>query len=164
MSNARLALWVIALAVGFFAVAVARRPNPTALALLLAFAASQVGLPHDLYACPDALTIAFIMMKSQRCYLEGDGWWHEIKCLVLERSPADAFILLSFPLAWGIYVSDLHHFYWWWSLTIIAVAQFIAAGSEPLLQLLRDRRNADMAICPPAQSGDLLVAFGRRLA
>jgi hypothetical protein len=143
MSDAQLSLWAIAIAVGFSS---AWR-NPTALALVLAFAVSQLGLPHDYYVFPDVFTIFIIALK-----------------VVLPReavcSAADRFILFSLPLSWIIYVSEntIPHFYWWWSLTIIAFAQFLAAGMEPFFHK-SIRRDADAVNRPPVRPGPLLFVY-----
>src|SRR5688572_17790646 len=118
MSTPQIILWVTALAVGVPALFFGR--NPTAGALFLAFAASQFGLPHEYYAWPDAFTIFVIILKRE--WLRADIFTF-----------SDLFILLSFPLSWAIYIMEgqIPHFYWWWSLMIIALTQFVAAGLEP---------------------------------
>ena len=124
MSVPQLILWTTALAVG---VPSAWR-NPTAGALVLAFVFSQFGLPHTLYAYPDAFTIFVIFMKKE--------WLRAPTC-----TTADRFILASFPVSWCVYVleADMIYFYWWWSLALIAIAQFLAAGLESASPYLRRR-------------------------
>jgi len=143
MSNAQTVLWVIAVAVGLFS---AWR-NPTALALLLAFAASEAGLPIELYTFPDILTGALIFMKP-RYRPCPDYWdlstWEMLKCLLGERTPADRIILLTLPVAWYFYIADIHPYYQYWWLYWIAVVQFAAAGLEPILPFIL-RRFADAA-------------------
>lgn len=118
MSTAQLSLWVLATTVGFtFFV----KRNPTVVALLLAFAASEAGLPLEYYPWSDVVVIAIIMTK-------------------FERSLADRFVILAYPLAWCSYVFDepLSNPQWW-HLAIIFVAQSAVVGLEPLFPYLRRR-------------------------
>lgn len=122
MSAPALILWLAALAVGF---ASAWR-NPTALALVLAFAASQAGLPLEKYIYSDVAVIAIIIAKRQ-------------------RSQADWFVMLCYLLAWRSYVFDAPLSYdQWWNLFWVAIAQFFAVGFEALETFLR---------ASPARSG-----------
>jgi uncharacterized membrane protein len=148
MSTPQIILWTIALGVGV----PSAWKNPTAGALVLAFIVSQFGLPHAFYAYPDAFTIFVIFMKKE--------WLRAETCPL-----ADRFILASIPASWLVYILEgqILHFYWWYALWFIALAQFLAAGAEAAFPHIR-RRIADALACPPAWPGDLLVVFGRRLA
>jgi hypothetical protein len=127
MSTPQIILWATALVVGV----PSAWKNPTAGALVLAFVVSQFGLAHVYYAFPDAFTIFVIAMKNV-----GAG----------SSTPADRFILLSLPLGWIIYVLEgqIPHFYWWYALWFLALAQFAAAGLEPAIPFIR-RRYAEAA-------------------
>lgn len=154
MSNAQLTLWVIALAVGF----TSAWRNPTALALLLAFAVSEAGLPPAFYAWPDILTLALIFSKPRYRPCE-DYWdlstWEQLKCILTERGPTDRFVMLSIPMAWYFYAPVLSYSQYW-SLYYIAVAQFLVVGFEGLTFILR--RPAETTSRPPFE-GPLLVAY-----
>jgi hypothetical protein len=122
-------MWVVALVVGAFF-----WKNPTAGALLLAYVVAELGLPIKYFTIPDIVTMAVIFAKPR--YRPCASYWDlsigaQLRCLITERTPADRFILLSIPLAWCIYSPVLTHSQWW-SLWIIAVAQFLAAGWESL--------------------------------
>lgn len=137
MSTPQLILWVAALAVGLSCL---RTRNLTALALVIAFAVSEAGLPLEYYVYSDAFVIAAIFAKFQ--------------C-----SPADRFVLLTYPVAWFFYVADAPgSSAQWWHLATIAMFQFAAVSAEPLIPYIR-RRYAEAANSPPDQ-GFMRVAFG----
>lgn len=118
MSTAQLILWVISIAVG---ISCFRTRNPTALALVLAFAVSEAGLPLNYYAWSDVVVISIAMAK-------------------FERSPADWFIIACYPLAWLSYVFDTPFSHaQWWHLFWIAVLQFFAVGADTLQAFFRAR-------------------------
>jgi hypothetical protein len=148
MSGPELSLWIIAIAVGFFAAVIGK--NPTALALVLAFAASQLGLPHEFYAWPDAFTIFVIIMK------------HEFGDTNHPFPTTDRFILLSVPVSWVVYILEgsIPYATWWWSLTLICYAQFAAAGAEPFIPYMR-RRYAEASASPPSHGLMLAYPGGR---
>jgi hypothetical protein len=161
MSLPHALMWAIVLVVG---VPSAWR-NPTAGALVLCWVFSEGlwaltgnGLAVAYYAYPDAFVIAVIFAKPEWCNLGWDrGWLLELKCILLERSPCDRIILLSYPVVWTLYVVGIAPYYQWWSLYWIAVAQFVVAAWEPLSKLLRSR--AEAADRQPDYPGDLLVAY-----
>ncbi len=155
MSDTQLSLWVVAIAVGLFS---AWR-NPTALALLLAFAASERGLPTEFYIYPDVITIAVIFCKPDyRPCPDYSTVWHQLLCILTERSPSDRIVLLTMPAAWYLYVTAIDPYYQWWGLYWLAMAQFAAAGTAPLTDTFIRRRNADAVNSPPPW-GSLLVAY-----
>lgn len=158
MSVPHLIMWAIALAVGFSS---AWR-NPTALALVVAFAAAEAGLPPEYYIIPDITTLALIFTKPRYrpCPTYWDlSAWERFKCILLERSPADRFVMLSFPMAWYFYAPVLSYSQYW-ALYYIAVAQFVVVCSEPLFSVAC-RRNADVASQePPCSRNGMEAAFG----
>ena len=157
MSAPELILFAIVAVVG---IPSARR-NPTAAALVGAWAFSEAlylytgsGLETEYFAFPDCVVIAVIMVKRPHCTFDmPPNWLAEFKCLLFERSPADRFILLTYPVAWFFYVADAAPFYTYWALWLIAVAQFAAAGREALPAFFR--RNADAATFPSEKPGSL---------
>lgn len=162
MSNPQLSLWLAAIAVGMFS---AWR-NPTALALLLAFVASERGLPLDYYVYPDILTLTVIFCKPEYAPCADYGTvWHQLKCVITERSPSDRIVMLSLPAAWFFYVAPVDPNLQWWSLYGLAMIQFAAVIIDHVPDLFSRRRNAD-AVPPPDHLGSLLVAYfaGGRLA
>jgi hypothetical protein len=107
-----------------------------------------------------------------------------LKCILLERSPADRIVVLIFPLMWALYAAPIHDYYRWWSLYWLVIAQFIAAGWEGYAKLIQwvkakqqrrnpiidrhlvvipfplQRRGADAVRKTPETSGALLTAIG----
>lgn len=161
MSTTELGMWAVALAIG---VPSAWR-NPTAAALVLSFVFSNLvyvftgnGLAVEAYLFPDIAVIAIIFCKkNHRDYPLQGGDWHQLKCLWLERSPADRIVLSIFPLMWIGYVADVDPYYKYWALYWLAIIQFLAAGVEGFLKLTRRARAASETLAPP---GDVF----RRLA
>ncbi len=160
MSTPHLLMWAIVLVVG---VPSAWR-NPTAAALVLCWVVSEGiyaltgnGLAVEYFAYPDIFVIAIIFAKPEcRDLSPYASTWHQMKCVLLERSPSDGFILLSYPVVWTLYVAGLHPYYQYWALYLISVAQFLAAGWESLSKHLR--RHAEAREHPPEQ-GPLLFAL-----
>jgi hypothetical protein len=161
MSLPELVLWAVVLAVG---IPSAWR-NPTAGALVLCWVVSQTiyaltgnGLAVEYYAYPDIFVIAVIFAKREYCNLRPyRSTFHQLACVVLERSPADRFILLSYPVVWYFYTATSTPHLQYWALYLLSVAQFLAAGAESLSKSIR---------CPaeekvPRDEGDLLFAFPR---
>ena len=101
----------------------------------------------------DWFVIAVIMAKPEACnFRPYTGFWHQIRCIALERSKWDQRVMMLFGAAWVVYATlprDGAAF--WWSLFAIAVLQFIAAAAEPLLKW-REARKAKRAEpdIPPA--------------
>lgn len=137
--------------------------NPTAAALVLAWLAGQGiylvtgdNLPVEYYVFPDAVVIAVIASKFEWCNLAPyRGLWHQLSCLLLERSPADRIVLAIFPLMWLLYLSPLDPFHTWYALWGLVLAQFVAAGIEAFQSY---RRGADAAD-QPDEPGALLIAY-----
>lgn len=163
MQLEELILWAVALLIG---VPSAWR-NPTSAALVISWVVSQAiylitgnGLAVEYYIFPDIFTLAVIMAKREYCNLRPyTSIWHQLKCLLLERSPADRFIMVSYLFVWALYVAPVAPYQQYWGLWIIAIAQFLAAGWESFLIY---RRHAEALECPPDNSGLLLVAAGGR--
>jgi hypothetical protein len=137
MSLPQLILWIAAIAVGFSSV----WRNPTALALVLAFAASEAGLPPKYFMFPDIFTLAMIFAKPR--YQPCPAYWMlttwgQLKCIVAERSPSDRFVMFSLPMAWAFYAPVLSH-QQYWALWWVATAQFLVVGLEPVLPFIRRR-------------------------
>lgn len=160
MSFPHMLMWATVLAVGVLS---AWR-NPTAGALVLSwivveaiFVATGNNLAVEYYIFPDIFVLAVIFAKPRyhpcEHYL---GTWHQIKCLLLERTPSDRVVMLIYPCMWVVYVADIHPYYAWWGLYALVLAQFFAAAWESL-QLIR--RDADAVDRLPVTPGDLLVAY-----
>lgn len=153
-------LWAVALAVGF----PAAWRNPTALALLGAlivtkaiYLATGNGLAVDYYIFPDVAVLAVIFAKREFCNLRPyRSTLHQLKCVLLERSPADRVVMLIYPLEWTIYCSSMHDYYVWWLLWGLSIIQFLAAGWEGFPKLRSTRAVSET----PHSSDDVF----RRLA
>lgn len=114
--------------------------NPTAAALVVSWLFSESlflltgnGLALEYFVFPDIAVIAVIFCKRdwKPCETYRSAW-HQLKCVLLERSPSDRLIVCSYPICWALYVSDIDPYYQWWGLFHISVAQFLAAGWEAL--------------------------------
>lgn len=127
-------MWAVALLIG---IPSAWR-NPTSAALVIGWAVSEGiylitgdGLAIEFYPFLDVFVLAVILAKVEHCNLRPyRSIWHCLACVLLERSPADRFIMLTYLLVWPLYVVPIDPFYQYWGLWIIAVAQFLAAGCE----------------------------------
>jgi hypothetical protein len=134
MSTPALIMWAVVLLVG---VPSAWR-NPTAAALVLCWIFGEVvfvltgnSLPVKYYAYPDIFVIAVIFAKgAYQCQYPYRSLWHQLECIVLERSPADRVVMLIFPVMWALYISALHPYYLWYALWGLTIVQFLAAGWE----------------------------------
>ena len=151
MSLAQLTLLAVVLTVGV----PSAWKNPTAGALVLCWVFSETlylltgdGMAVQFYAYPDVLVIAVIFAKREWCNLDSNGWLTELKCVLLERSPCDRLILLSYPVVWWLYVAPIAHYYQYWALWTISIAQFFAAGFEAFQKVMR-ARSAREKIDPP---------------
>jgi len=140
------------------------RRNPTAAALVGAWFVTKViylvtgdSLPVQFFVFPDIGVITIILCKPeyQPCE-EYRSIWHQLWCILAERSPSDRVVMLIFPIEWGIYVSTLGAVSVWWLLWGLSILQFLAAGAEPLAEYLH-RRDADAAETPGP--GAMLVAY-----
>lgn len=161
MSLPHLLMWTIVLAVGV----PSAWKNPTAGALVLCWVVSEGiyaltgnGLATEYFLYPDFFVIAVIMMKPEACNLRPyRGPWHQLKCMLLERSVPDRIVMLLFPLAWYFYAATIHPYYQYWALFYIAIAQYLVAGWEGFSKLRRTRAVSET---PDHSSGDVF----RRLA
>lgn len=141
--------------------------NPTAAALVIAWIAGRVIylvtgdiMPLAYYPFLDVFVIAVVMAKKEyRNQQPYRGFWHQLACILLERSPADRVILLIFAAQWCFYLAPLHQYYVWWSLWTLTIAQFLAAGLESFSIY---RRDLGAASDTPADPGALLVAYESR--
>lgn len=143
-------MWAVA-SVGLVAFLTGR--NWTAGALVVAWLAAQFvylvtgdNLPVHFYLYPDLFVLGVIMAKAEafdcRPYR---GTWHQLKCVLLERSVADRIVMLIFPVQWMLYVSALHPFYVWYALWALTIAQFAAASIESFLTYRRARAVTDLS-------------------
>lgn len=143
MSTPHIIMWAIVLAVG---VPSAWR-NPTAAALVLCWIVAEAifvltgnSLAVEYYAYPDIFVLAVIFAKQEHCSLKPyQNTWHQFKCVVLERSPADRLVMLIFPVMWWLYAADIGDRTKWWALWFLAAAQFLLAGAESLSKYLKSR-------------------------
>lgn len=164
--------------------------NPTAAALVIAkiagwgyYQITADNLPVEFYLFPDIFVLAVIMAKQEHCnrqpYRNG---LDRLKCILLERSPADRAVMLAFMACWLLYAAPIHDYYRWWSLWGLTVLQFLFAGAESLeifwrrraarvvptpiidrhlkvIQFPVQRRDADAVRITPEPSGALLTAY-----
>jgi hypothetical protein len=145
MSIHALLLWGIVFAVG---IPSAWR-NPTAAALVICKIAGWAiyritgdSLPVEYYLYPDLFVLAVIYAKHEHaCYYPYRGFWHQLACVLLERSPADRVVVLIFPVMWTLYVAPIDPYYVWWSLYYLVIAQFLAAGWESFARFRRSRND-----------------------
>lgn len=141
MSTPALFLWAIVFVVGI----PSAWSNPTAGALVISkiagWAIYQItgdNLPVEYYLFPDIFVLAVIFSKHEHACLHlYRSVWHQLKCVMFERSPCDRLIVLIFLAMWILYVADVHPYYKWWSLFWLVVAQFLAAGAESFLNCWR---------------------------
>jgi hypothetical protein len=137
--------------------------NITAAALVMiylivqaAYLSSGVLTSVELLAL-DMVVIAFIYMKAPyRPCFPYRSLAHQFACLWLERSPCDRFIMILFPAAWYFYFVDVSASAQWWALYWTSLAQFLAAGFEPYLNIRSSREanaGSEDAPEPPAEGG-----------
>ncbi len=158
-------MWAVVLTIGL----PAARLNPTAVALVVAklfgwaiYRITGDNLPVEYYAFPDIFVIAMIMAKEEHCNrMPYRSTWHQLKCLLLERSPGDRAVLLAFPLMWCLYAANLHPYYKWWALYYLVLAQFLAVGAETFINLSRASKAASDASDKPPSGGLYRLAWGR---
>lgn len=133
--------------------------NPTAAALVISWIFGELvylfsgnNLPVDFYLYPDILVLAVIMAKPEACNLRPyRNVWHQLSCVLLERSPADRMVMLIFPVMWAFYVSGLDPYYVWWTLYGLVILQFLFASSESVEKFWRSRGQPN----PPPVSDDV---------
>jgi hypothetical protein len=131
--------------------------NPTAAALVLSWAFGFLiylktgnGLALKFYFMADIAVIAaiYICKHEERNLRPYRNAWHQLQCFLLERSLWDRIVLCIFPLAWIAYIANIDAYYRYWTLWVLAVAQFLAAGGEALHSWI-DGRKANASISPP---------------
>lgn len=145
--------------------------NPTAAALVVAWVGGQViylitgdNLPVQYYPFPDIFVVAVIMAKREyRSCRPYRGTWHQFKCLLLERSPADRAVILAFVVCWIFYVAPIHDFYRWWVLWSLTILQFLFASAESLEMFWR-RLAVRKSVTPIIDRHLVVVPFQRREA
>lgn len=133
-------MWTVALGVGL----PSSWKNPTAGALVLCWVVSKTiflvsgnGLATDYYIFPDLFVLAIIFAKPEICtFRPYQNTWDQFKCIFLERSVPDRIVMLIFPVMWVIYYSNIHSYYQWWSLWMLSIIQFLAAGWEGIGKLI----------------------------
>lgn len=133
--------------------------NPTAAALVISWIFGELvylftgdNLPINFYLYPDIFVLAVIMAKPEACNLRPYiNVWHQLKCLLLERSPSDRFVMAIFPVMWAIYVSGLQPYYTWWLLWSLVILQFLFASAESIEKFWRSRGQPN----PPPVSDDV---------
>lgn len=159
-------MWAVVLAVG---VPSAWR-NPTAGALVLCWVVSEGiyaltgnGLAVAYYFYPDIFVICVIMAKHgpYSCPPDGNTERH-LRSVLVNRTIQDYVILLIFPVMWVLYVVDLHPFYKWWSLWLLAIIQFFLAGWEAIVIQRHAAEHASRKPKPPF--GFELLWGGRRVS
>lgn len=121
--------------------------NPTAAALVGAWIFTKVvylvtgnGLALEYFVFPDIFVLSIIFAKPE--YRPCDWYlstWHQLKCLLLERSPADRVVMLIYPVEWVLYVGDFAPRFTWFALWGLSLVQFLAAGAESLQMFWRSR-------------------------
>ena len=123
--------------------------NPTAAALVLSYVFAEAlyfftgnGLATQYFTFPDIFCLTVIACKPAYYPREYQGIWEQIKCGFLGRSPADRFIMCSFPFGWYLYVCDWNPYYVYWGLYWLAIAQFLAAGAEGFATHINRRKAA----------------------
>jgi hypothetical protein len=147
--------------------AAAWRWNSTSAALAFAYLAAQVAWwsggrvidVGELFLI-DMFTITLIMCKAiVRCPDQDfrTGWEH-LRCFVSAPTRWDWIVLAIFPLVWGAYVANVSEYARWWALYGLAMAQFLAAGGEALIEWREAKRAASRGREPP--SSGLAFAAG----
>lgn len=158
-------MWALVVVVGL----PAAWRNPTAAALVLCWIFSEGlywitgnGLAVAYYTFPDIFVITVIFCKPSYCPPEDyPTVWHQLWCILAERTPADRLILLSYPACWYLYVADIAPYYQWWGLYWIAVVQFLAAGAEGIAKLnSRPEGASEASVEPPDETSRLVGVRG----
>ena len=160
MTAAELILLAVVIGIGL----PSARFNATAAALVIAYLFSKGiywvtgnGLAVQFYVFPDILVLAVIFAKPEWCSQQPyRGVWHQLGCVLLERSPSDRLVMLIYVLAWALYVCPMDDFHKWWSLWGLSIAQFLAVGAEALDPF---RRFAEAIERRHDHPGNLLVAY-----
>ena len=121
--------------------------NPTAAALVASWAFGQAiwlttgdNLPLKAYVMADITVLAVIICKP--CLFRGPyrDWLHQLRCIFDERTIWDRFIIVSFPVMWGLYVIEVDDKFKWYALWALAIIQLLAAGGEALQSWLAARK------------------------
>lgn len=165
MSTPALILWSVVFCIG---VPSAWR-NPTAAALVLAKIAgwgwtriTGDNLPVAFYLFPDIFCLAVIMAKPEWCNRQPyRGIFHQLKCVLLERSPADRAVMMVFFFSWAIYVSPIDDYYRWWMLWGGVILQFLFASAESL-EIFWRQRAMSKSVPPIIDRHLVVIPFKRR--
>lgn len=153
-------LWLIVVAVGFPAM----RWNPTAIALVLSFVASKAiyfttgqNIAPEYYPFIDFFVITVILCRAEPCTHDRWSLW----CLILERSPADKLVMLSFLPVWFFYVAKVSFSTQWFALWLLAIVQFLAAGGESLYKYRRASKAASAVPGTPSSGDEFRLEWGK---
>jgi hypothetical protein len=127
-------LWAIVLAVGV----PSSWWNPTAGALVLCWILGEAiytitgdNLPTTYYLFGDAVVLMVIFAKAEHRWPLTSSWFR-LKSILRDAVCMDRLVLIIFPVMWTLYAVPLHPFYKWWSLYVLVIAQFAAAGWEAI--------------------------------
>lgn len=167
MSAHALILWSVVFCIG---VPSAWR-NPTAAALVLAKIAGWAwhritgdSLPTQFYLFPDIFVISVIMAKREWCNQQPyRNTFHQLKCVLLERSPADRMVMLAFLACWAIYVAPIHDYYRWYMLWGLTILQFLFASAESL-EIFWKERAMSKSVKPIIDRHLVVIRYPKRRA
>lgn len=163
MTTHQVILWAAVLIVGASGL-----KNWTAGALAVAWLFGEAvyritgdSLAVEFYLYPDIFVLGVIMAKAEACNLRPyESTWHQLKCILLERSIPDRIIILIYPVCWTLYVADMDAYTKWWSLYYLTLAQFLTAGVESFQKYYRTRAVSERAGNPPG--GEFQFAWAVR--
>jgi hypothetical protein len=155
-------MWTVVAVAGLFASWL----NPTAAALVISWLAGTVvywitgnNLPIEFYLYPDIFVIAVIFAKREGCNLRPyRSTWHQLACVLLERSPMDRVVMLVFPVMWVIYGLSIPVYNKWYCLWALVLVQFAAAIYEAFVVYTRNADAVDET--DTGHSGPLMFATG----
>jgi hypothetical protein len=105
----------------------------------------------EMFYC-DLFVIAVIMAKPEVCDMRPySGFWHQVKCTMLERNKWDRRVIALFALAWIVYTLPLSDAMFWWSLFAVTILQYLCVATEALTKLRTAtmKRNL-LEITPPS--------------
>lgn len=126
--------------------------NATALALVISWIAGEwyayrngQSLPLGFYFKADLAVIAVIYARTIRrvgakIY---SSFRTQLRGLVADLTPWDRGILAIFLFAtWPVYLANLHDYYKWHTLMVLAIAQFLLAAGESVTRHVEARRRS----------------------
>lgn len=154
MTWPEIVMWLVVAGVGMPAAAF----NRTAFALTVSWAAGQgvwlttgESLPISLYILCDYAVLLVIFTKPERvdCSPYRD-LRAQLMALWTERQMGDRYVMAIFPLMWTAYLAPVGDHYRWWTLWVLAIAQFVAAGWEALIEWRFRRRGVTVETPPGA--------------